>query len=920
MERTDTQNGSGVLAPAQTTHDRVEAVRREFRVRPASAVPDVGWVGTDLDVAEQMLDLARLTPIDHLVDLGSGDGRIVIAAATRGAHARGVELDRELIAKALAAAESAGVSDRASFAAGDLFDEDLSTATVVTLFLSSDLNARLRPKLLGLRPGTRIVSNSFSMGEWEADETAVAHGCGQYCTALLWVVPAKIAGRWESDGEVLKLEQRFQNVEGTWSRDGISTPVRGKLSGDQVRLTIGDQSFDGRVDGHFLKGRIGDREVRLKIAERQVANARDLEDLPDVVASVEAIPAGQVDAFRLAADGQSVRPTGPKLSRGRTATVVLPAISTGFTQVEDDASNVRVRFALEDVTPVPITVADGFALYPSAIWGADVLHRVSAEGTEDYVVFEQAPAREELTYSVDVSSVPGLRLVSNTLEFLDDEGTPRLRVAPPTVVDAEGRRHAATLSVEHCAYDVDAKAPWRRPITAPDAPLCTVRVRWGGVTYPIVVDPAWTTTGAMAAGRSSHAATQLESGDILVTGGEACAISGCDALATAELYDQATGTFAATGAMVEARAFNTATLIETGQVLVTGGRDCSVELGCARSKTSELYDPEVGTFALAAPMVQARAGHTATRLSTGDVLVVGPSWQIYDLELGNFTLDEDSDLYFESYLHTATELASGDILVAGGTAGGGKCGGPSRIATIDNFSSGQRSSLMLNDARTSHTATVLENGNVLFVGGLGPGESLCHQLAQSSAEILDPDTSEFLPTGSMMTERGEHTATLLPTGEVLVAGGSDCGGNPASGCTQVTPTASAELYNPASGTFSEAPPMSSPRARHTATMLDSGSVLITGGVGANGVVLASAELYGEAEDNPATGGGGAGEGGATGGTSQGGASADIPEEHDGCGCYLAAPPAPIQMGWLWPGLVALLRRRAGRRSDQEKAT
>ena len=201
----------------------------------------------------------------------------------------------------------------------------------------------------------------------------------------------------------------------------------------------------------------------------------------------------------------------PEAKRGvvRTAKVELPRAATGSVRVEDDTSQLSVRFTLRDATDAPLAVADGMALYSRAFSGADVVHRVHAEGTEDFVVFEERPAREELVYEVDVSSVAGLRLVENTLEFLDDAGSPRLRVAPPYVVDAVGERHTAKLAVEGCAYDTSPPAPWGRPVTSPGAACCTVRVAWDGASYPALVDPAWTATGSMAQIRYEHAACTL---------------------------------------------------------------------------------------------------------------------------------------------------------------------------------------------------------------------------------------------------------------------------------------------------------------------------------------------------------------------------------------------------------------------------
>lgn len=158
---------------------------------PKEGLPgkDVLWVPTPEALVDAMLDMAKLTPHDVLVDLGSGDGRLVIAAATRGATAIGLEYNPDLVAFAQQAAAAAGVSGKASFVRADLFAADLSKATVVTLFLNEYLNLKLRPRLQRLRPGTRIVSNTFGMGDWEPDDLIVVRrGCEPWCTAMLWIV------------------------------------------------------------------------------------------------------------------------------------------------------------------------------------------------------------------------------------------------------------------------------------------------------------------------------------------------------------------------------------------------------------------------------------------------------------------------------------------------------------------------------------------------------------------------------------------------------------------------------------------------------------------------------------------------------------------------------------------------------------
>src|SRR5690606_30468300 len=162
--------------------------------------------------------MAGLTPNDYLVDLGSGDGRTVITAAKRGAKAKGIEFNPDLVHFAQAAAKAEGVADRATFEQGDIFQSDFSDATVVTLFLTTSLNLKLRPILLDMKPGTRVVSNSFSRGDWEPDASARLDeddGCVSWCSAYKWMVPAKVGGPWDLGGRQLVLDQSYQTFEGS---------------------------------------------------------------------------------------------------------------------------------------------------------------------------------------------------------------------------------------------------------------------------------------------------------------------------------------------------------------------------------------------------------------------------------------------------------------------------------------------------------------------------------------------------------------------------------------------------------------------------------------------------------------------------------------------------------------------------------
>jgi precorrin-6B methylase 2 len=238
---------------AQTTQDTKQI---PFQPQVGQGGKDVVWVPTPQALVDKMLDMAKVTPQDFLMDLGSGDGRTVITAARRGARALGIEYNPDMVELSKQNAAKAGLSDRAEFMKADLFETDLSRATVITLFLLPEINLKLRPTILDLKPGTRVVSNTFTMEDWNPDETAtVEEGCTSWCTALLWIVPAKAAGVWTwKDGE-LTLTQEFQMVSGALRSGAASMPiVNGRLRGDRISFTVGGTTYAGKVNGTAIDG------------------------------------------------------------------------------------------------------------------------------------------------------------------------------------------------------------------------------------------------------------------------------------------------------------------------------------------------------------------------------------------------------------------------------------------------------------------------------------------------------------------------------------------------------------------------------------------------------------------------------------------------------------------------------------------
>ncbi len=221
---------------------------------------DVIWVPTPQALVDRMLNLAKVTREDYVIDLGSGDGRTVITAAKRGARALGIEYNPKMVALSKRNAAKEGVSEKAQFRQADLFKTDFSDATVLTMFLLPDINIKLRPKILDMKPGTRVVSNSFTMEDWQADATATASkddGCESYCTAYLWIVPAKVGGTWRIGDAELSFAQIYQMVSGRLTREGRITPVTGgRLSGEEIRFNVGDAAYTGRVRGDVIEGTV----------------------------------------------------------------------------------------------------------------------------------------------------------------------------------------------------------------------------------------------------------------------------------------------------------------------------------------------------------------------------------------------------------------------------------------------------------------------------------------------------------------------------------------------------------------------------------------------------------------------------------------------------------------------------------------
>ena len=251
------------LAAAFTVSAGMLTINAQENNQADKFVPEVGqqgkdvvWVPTPQELVNKMLQIGKVTPNDYVIDLGSGDGRTVISAAKIGAKAVGIEYNPDMVALSKENAKKEGVGDKTEFLQADLYETDLSKATVITMFLLPEINLKLRPRLLDLKPGTRIVSNTFTMGEWEADmEVTTEENWNSWNTAYLWIIPAKVDGKWKlGDGE-LELVQEYQFVRGTFKAGIRSQPVTdGRLEGNTFTFSINDDTYTGVVSGANIKG------------------------------------------------------------------------------------------------------------------------------------------------------------------------------------------------------------------------------------------------------------------------------------------------------------------------------------------------------------------------------------------------------------------------------------------------------------------------------------------------------------------------------------------------------------------------------------------------------------------------------------------------------------------------------------------
>jgi hypothetical protein len=474
--------------------------------------------------------------------------------------------------------------------------------------------------------------------------------------------------------------------------------------------------------------------------------------------------------------------------------------------LRDPRSGLGIGVSLVGATPVARQSLDGFAVYADAAdVDATLVLRPSEFGVEDFIAFAASPAVPAVEYRVDLDgTVAGLRWVERTLEFVDATGAPRLRVAPPYLVGADGIVTHAELAVVGCAADESPTAPWGRPPVPPGAATCGVRVSWDAtrVVYPAILDPVWSSAASMNEARSSFASVLLANGRILAAGGASSAPDGI--AASAELYDPATNTWSVTGSLDAARSAFTLTahtLPDGSSGAIAVGGDGSV--GALAS--TEIYDPATGTWSLGPALSVPYAGHAAVRLDDGALLVAGGtvSSSASLLAVDGSSWQAAGELHADEPASSLTALSGGGALLIG----------PNE-PSAQRYSPAERSWRVVAGpalARASHTATRLLDGRVLLVGGN----------SSQLVELYDPSNDAFSLTGATSTPHFAHTATLLADGRVVVVGGVASGG---AGGT--------EVYDPTWGTWVPGPGTAATRFSHRAERIDGDRLLAFGGLDA----------------------------------------------------------------------------------------
>lgn len=503
-----------------------------------------------------------------------------------------------------------------------------------------------------------------------------------------------------------------------------------------------------------------------------------------------ALMAGEAGGFVRAAG--ALIPDLPALAQegeGR-ARVRLPLTAAEPLAIEDVGSGISAEVGLEGATRAPASLSQGLAVYARASGEGDLVLRAGPRSVEDFVSIPRRGGAPRLAYRVKLHGVAGLRLVENQLELLDASGTPRLRVDPPSVIDARGGRHRATLDLAACAVDRSLVAPFGRAVTRPGADECRMLVTWNDeLDYPVLVDPTWTTTAGFG-DITGHATTVLQDGTVL--------------LARAGQSSIWNGAWAASGAMQVFRTNPTATTLPDGRVLVTGGGNSS----------AEIWNPTTGSWTSTGSMSASRSRARANLLSDGSVLVTcgDAAGTAERWVAGSFSSAGSTGKARNG--HTATTLADGRVLVVGGVNGTTN----DKSTRIYTLGSGWAAGPNTVDLRQNHIAGLLSTGKVLVAGGEdipgAPG-------AIATVELYDPATNQFTAGTSMPAPERLHIGVVFGLGTKVYSIGGRGGGAGAGTSTWI--------YDVASGNWSDGGNLQRPRFQHTAELRPNGVILVVGG-------------------------------------------------------------------------------------------
>ncbi len=476
------------------------------------------------------------------------------------------------------------------------------------------------------------------------------------------------------------------------------------------------------------------------------------------------------------------------------------------------------------------TTSDGrHAVFREVYEGTNVVYRRRGDRTEEYLHIKRAPggagsseARYEWRMRVGglidrraLSEGRAVRLTEmNSIEFLDAQGVPRMRIDPPRGMDANGKVLEPGREI---SYEVE-------PLETDEVRVCMI-VALQGAAFPILVDPSWSSTGSLAQARASHTAILLANGETLVAGGVAAGGTFGTPISSCELFNPISETWRAAASLSQSRGNHETVLLDSGKVIVIGGeKDSHISLS-----SCELYDSNLDTWAAAAAMASARYNFRATKLSDGRILASGgqldsnpgpyAKCEIYDPNLNSWSAT--GDMGQARYGHACTRLNNGTILACGGNTFGPALTVSSEIF---NVSTGTWSpAANMNLERTHHQALLLQDGRV-FVHG---GELAASGSLELICEFYKPSTNQWNLTGSLNTPKVHHTAKVLPTGDVIAIG-----------------TGSIELFSVLNGTWSILPNINATvRQDHTATVLTDGRILVAAGYGTYGSQSSTCNIF-----------------------------------------------------------------------------